>query len=68
MNQTVNFNIMTLGEALRFCNEYKPEFIRSIYSRGEDGNLRYSELVEGLQLKTIEPHELPRYGMTDKFY
>ena len=66
--QDVNFNTMTKQSAIRICKEFESDFKRSIYFRGEDGQKRFTELIEGLELDLIKPSELPSYGMKADFY
>ena len=59
----VNFEQMTVEEALRYCYQHENEYKADAYSSGEDGCRQFDCLIEILESGTIQPKELPDYGM-----
>lgn len=68
MVETVDFSKMTQAAAIRYCKEYRLDFIHWTYLKGEDGDLRYNELIEGLENGSIKPVDLPKHGVRDDYY
>jgi hypothetical protein len=56
------FTSMTRDEAIQYCYEHKDEYIRDFDSISE-GRRQFDCLIEILEHGTIQPSELPQYGM-----
>jgi hypothetical protein len=59
----INFATMTKEEALEYCYRHKNKFIRDCYDANEDGVRMFDCLIAIVRDGTIEPSELPEYGM-----
>lgn len=68
MVEKVDFSKMTVASAIRYCKEFRLDFIHWTYLKGEDGDLRYTELIEGLENGTIKPVDLPNHGVMNDYY
>lgn len=60
--KTSKFDNMLRGEAINYCYEHKDEYIRGFYSISE-GIRQFDCLISILESGTIEPKDLPDYGM-----
>ena len=57
------FEEMTKEEALKYCYKHANEFKADAYECDENGEIQFDCLIEILESGTIEPKELPDYGM-----
>lgn len=57
---------VTRAEAIAYCHEHKDTFIKEIFADVEEGIQGFESLVSLLEDKTIDPIELPEYGMSDQ--
>ena len=57
------FEKMTKEEALEYCYNHANEFKADMYKCGENGERQFDCLIAILESGTIEPKELPDYGM-----
>ena len=58
-----NFTAMTKKEALAYCYEHERQYKADLYASGEDGERSFDCLIEILEGDTIQPKDLPDYGM-----
>lgn len=56
-------NEMTLEEAISYCFRHANEFKAKMYEAGENGERQFECLIGMLEEETIQPNELPNYGM-----
>jgi hypothetical protein len=57
------FESMTKEEALKYCYEHENEFKAASFDVGEDGVEQFECLIGIIESGTIQPSELPKYGM-----
>ena len=57
------FSSMTKEDALQYCYKHQHEFKRDMEDCGENGQRQFDCLIEILESGTIQPKELPSYGM-----
>ena len=57
------FEEMTKREALEYCYKNENKFKAEMYLIDEDGERQFDCLVEILESETIQPKDLPSYGM-----
>lgn len=57
-----DFSTMTLKEALEYCYKYESEYVKDCGSVDE-GIRQFACLILILEEGTIEPTDLPDYGM-----
>jgi hypothetical protein len=57
------FEKMTKEEALEYCYKHANEFKADAYASGDNGERQFDCLIEILESGTIEPKNLPSYGM-----
>lgn len=67
-DQKVNFSTMSTKTAIRYCKENQSEFKRHHFFKGEDGELRYKELIQGLENGFIKARDLSSYGVQPSYY
>ena len=58
-----DFKNMTRDEALEYCHKHRNKFMSEAYACDEDGKEQYDCLVSIVEDGTIQPSELPDYGM-----
>lgn len=56
------FEHMTKNEAIIYCYQHKEDYIKSL-SKPSEGNRIFDCLIEILESETIQPVDLPKYGM-----
>lgn len=57
------FDKMTKEEALDYCYKYENKYKAEMYECGEDGEREFGCLIMILDGDTIQPKDLPDYGM-----
>ena len=57
------FEKMTVEEAIEYCYKHENQFKSDMYKIDEDGVEQFGCLIAILEGGTIEPKELPDYGM-----
>lgn len=57
------FENMTVEEAIQYCYKYANDYKAEMYECGEDGERAFECLIEILENGTIQPKDLPDYGM-----
>jgi len=57
------FEKMTKEEALEYCYKHANKFKAEMYECGENGERQFECLIDILESGTIQPKELPAYGM-----
>ena len=55
------FEKMTVSEAIKYCYDHREEFIRELEI--DEGIRQFDCLITILESGTIQPSELPDYGM-----
>lgn len=63
MDDKPDFSTMTKEEALAYCYKHERQFKADAYAAGEDGERQFDCLIEILEGETIQPKDLPGYGM-----
>lgn len=58
-----NFLTMTKDEAIKYCYQHEHDYIAEMESCGENGRRQFDCLIEILESGTIQPENLPDYGM-----
>jgi hypothetical protein len=58
----INFQTMTLEEAINYCYEHQDQYVRE-YDTVSEGMRQFECLITILEDGTITPAELPTYGM-----
>ena len=61
--QAVAFDSMSKEEALSYCYKHRNQYISDLYAADEDGREQFDCLIGILESGTIQPSELPDYGM-----
>ena len=59
----INFELMSKEEALEYCYRHENEFKRDAYACNENGERCFACLIEIINGGTIQPKDLPKYGM-----
>lgn len=59
----MNFEKMTKEEALDYCYKNENNFKADAYKLGVNGGRAFDCLIQIIESGTIEPKELPDYGM-----
>lgn len=57
------FEKMTKEEAIAYCHKHANEFKAEMYECGENGERQFNCLIQILTSGTIQPKDLPSYGM-----
>jgi hypothetical protein len=57
------FDVITKEDALTYCYLHENEFKAAAFARGEDGVEQFDCLISIIESGTIQPNELPKYGM-----
>lgn len=58
-----DFKNMSTDEALDYCYKHSDEYKAGLYLCGENGERSFDCLIAIVEDGTIEPSELPDYGM-----
>lgn len=63
MESGTDFAAMTKEEALAYCYKHENQFKSDMYAEDQDGVEQFDCLIVILEGGTIQPKDLPDYGM-----